>query len=62
MSARILISIPHITRSSRVRGNRGLSNGPASSYVKKTPHKAIYGHKNKVYLEQNISIGSDCME
>ena len=28
-----------------------------SSYVKRTPHKTIYGHKEKVCLEQNISIG-----
>ena len=30
-------------------------------YVKRAPHKTIYGHKKKVYLEQNISFGSHCM-
>ena len=34
----------------------------ASSYVKRAPHEAKYGHKEKVCLEQNISIGSHCME
>ena len=27
-----------------------------------TPHETIYGHKKKVCLKQNISIGSNCME
>ena len=27
--------------------NRGLSNRPASSYVKRTPHKSIYCHKKE---------------
>ena len=46
-----------ITRWSGVCSNRGLSNGPASSYV----YKTIYGHKKvchkKVCLEQNILLG-----
>ena len=29
---------------------------------KKLSHETIYGHKKKVCLEQNISIGSRCME
>ena len=32
----------------------------ASSYVKRVPHETKYGHKKKVCLEQNISIGSHC--
>ena len=33
-----------------------------SSYVKRAPYEAIYGHKEKVCLEQSISIGSHGME
>ena len=47
-----------ITRQSAVRVNRRLTNGPVSSYVKIASHETIYGHKKKVCLEQNVSIGS----
>ena len=36
----------------------GLSEVPASSYVKKDLHKTIYGHEKKVCLEYYIAIGS----
>ena len=37
--------------SSGVYRNRGLLNVPVSSYVKRTPHETIYGHKKKVCPE-----------
>ena len=45
-----------------MRGNRGLSNGPESSYVKRALHQTSYDHKKKVDLERNFSIGSHCIE
>ena len=43
-------------------GNRGLSNGPVSSYVKSSTeelHTRLYMvTKKKACLEQNISLGS----
>ena len=44
-----------------MRGDRELTNGPASSYVESFTDKLnmrLHGHKKKVCLEQNISIGS----
>ena len=49
------------TRSSGVRHNRGLSSGSASSYINRAPHDTIWPQKEGVCLEQNISIGSNCM-
>ena len=34
----------------------------ALSYVERAPHETIYGHKEKMCLEQNIFIGSHCIE
>ena len=34
----------------------------ASSYVEKAPRETLYGHKKKVFLKYNISIGFHCME
>ena len=43
-------------------GNSGLSEIPASSYVRNAPYQTIYGHKKSVCLKSSISIGSYYME